>query len=72
MKNVFTFTIAWGVSICLIVVAMQLTGLGHPNCEPTVLGYTAFYATLFGCSVLSCILGIACLGLVVWTLAGEP
>lgn len=72
MKNVFTFTIAWGVSICLIVVAMQALGLGHPNCEPTVLGYTAFYATLFGCSVLSCILGIACLGLIVWTLAGEP
>jgi hypothetical protein len=66
MKNVFTFTIAWGVSICSMVAVMQATGLGHPNCEPTAVGYAEFYATLFGCSVLSCTLGIGCLALLVF------
>jgi len=68
--NVFTFTMLWSVSICLLVVVMQATGLGHPNCEPTTLGYAEFYATLFGCSVISCILGILCVGLI--TLAYRP
>lgn len=67
MKNVFTFTIAWGVSICLIVATMQATGLGHPNCEPTTIGYVGFYTTLFGCSVISCILGMLCVGLITLT-----
>ena len=64
--NVFTFTMLWSVSICLLVVAMQAIGLGNPNCEPTTLGYAEFYATLFGCSVLSCTLGIGCLALLVF------
>ena len=64
--NVFTFTMLWSVSICLLVVAMQAIGLGHPNCEPTTVGYAEFYATLFGCSALSCTLGIGCLALLVF------
>ena len=64
--NVFTFTMLWSVSICLLVVVMQAIGLGNPNCEPTTLGYAEFYATLFGCSVLSCTLGIGCLALLVF------
>ena len=63
MKNVCLFTIIWGSSICLIAATMQATGLGHPNCEPTTFGYVEFYTTLFGCSVISCILGMGCLGL---------
>jgi hypothetical protein len=64
--NVFTFTMLWSISICLLAASMQAIGLGHPNCEPTMLGYAEFYATLFGCSVLSCTLGIGCLALLVF------
>jgi len=64
--NVFTFTMLWSISICLLTASMQAIGLGHPNCEPTMLGYAEFYATLFGCSVLSCTLGIGCLALLVF------
>lgn len=64
--NVFTFTMLWSVSICLLAATMQAIGLGYPNCEPTILGYAEFYATLFGCSVLSCTLGIGCLALLVF------
>lgn len=63
MKKVCLFTMAWGVLICLITATMQATGLGYPNCEPTTFGYAEFYATLFGCAAISCILGMGCLGL---------
>ena len=38
-----------GVGGCLLMCVMVLLGFGHPNCEPTVQGYTCFWLTMWAC-----------------------
>ena len=52
--------------MCLSVAAMDVLGIGRPNCEPTLMGYAQFYATLFGCVTLACALNAAGLAILMY------
>ena len=64
--NIFTFTFLLSTVMCLSVAAMQAVGIAQPNCEPTLMGYAQFYATLFGCVTLACAIDVAVLGILIW------
>lgn len=38
-----------GIGGCLLLGLVTLLGFGHPNCEPTVEGYTWFWLTMWAC-----------------------
>jgi hypothetical protein len=65
MREFIGFTVAWASAICVGCMGLDLVGFGRPNCEPTTIGYIGFYATLFGCSVASCVLAWLGLGLII-------
>ena len=57
MKSVFGlvgFCSMIGAIVCSLSGIMWLAGFGVPNCEPSIAGYSEFYATLFGCSFIAC------------------
>lgn len=56
MKNIVRYGMTCGligVGFCLMVCVMTLLGLGHPNCDQTVEGYTWFWLTLWACTTIA-------------------
>ena len=51
----------WSTLILLVGVVMQVSGIGIPNCEPTIMGYAIWYLTLFGAASLSVMLFVGLL-----------
>ena len=64
--NIFTITFLLSIVLCLSVATMQALGIAHPNCDPTIMGYAQFYATLFGCVTAACALNMVGLAILMY------